>query len=134
MNIEMFYIQYNNFLKRGFILMKYLGTNRRSFIYLAFVHHYDHILILVFSLNIQNRPSLKARPPNKRKKIGFSPSQQHAKNTDMMMQCDECNKWRLIFSKKKLTKKHKDSLNEILANIAYTCGFMFGKSFDIAKT
>ncbi|XP_066928996.1 uncharacterized protein [Clytia hemisphaerica] len=87
--------------------------------------HYKPLSEMYGKVTTDNRPSLKARPPNKRKKIGFSPSQQHAKNTDMMMQCDECNKWRLIFSKKKLTKKHKDSLNEILANIAYTCGFMF---------
>jgi len=92
-----------------------------------------NLLITSNVLNLQNRPSLKSRPSNKRKKIGFSPSQQHAKNTDIMLQCDDCEKWQLVFSKKKLTNKMKETLNEFLADVSYTCGFMFGK-FQICNS
>lgn len=58
----------------------------------------------------------------------FSPSVQHCRNTDVMIQCTECDKWRLVFSKKKLTKRQKEQLNEILEEIDFTCGFQFGKN------
>ena len=53
---------------------------------------------------------------------------QHACNTDMMVQCVECEKWRLIFAKKKLTKNQKQQLTDLLTDIEYTCCFQFGKN------
>ena len=71
--------------------------------------------------------SLAAHPANKRKKLKFSPSAQHAKNTDTMLQCEEYNKWQLVFSKKKLNKQKQESLNKLLESISYTYAFLFGE-------
>ena len=42
----------------------------------------------------KHRPSLQQR---KKKVTSFSPSQQHVKNVGLLLQCEECDKWRLIF-------------------------------------
>ena len=56
----------------------------------------------------------------------YSPSIQHAKNTNLMVQCEECSKWRLIFAKKKLTIKQLTPLQDnVLSEISSTCGFLF---------
>lgn len=43
-----------------------------------------------------------------------------------MVQCAECDKWRLVFSKKKLTQHQRKQLAEVLEDVEYTCGFQFG--------
>ena len=48
----------------------------------------------------EHRPSLKQKP--KKKSLPFSASVQHVKNAGMMVQCEECCMWRLIYSKYKL--------------------------------
>ena len=85
------------------------------------------ILKIVFPLLFQNRPSLQVRPAKDRFKIGFSPSVQHATNTGLVVQCEECNKWRLIFSKKKIPETRKASVQEALSDVAFTCGMSLGK-------
>lgn len=40
----------------------------------------------------KDRPSLKAK---KQKSLSYSPSKQHATNVGVVIQCEECNKWRL---------------------------------------
>ena len=77
----------------------------------------------------QARPSKKVREAAKRKKLPFSPSVQHAKNTDIMLQCEDCDKWRLVFSKKKLKGDQKRQLNQLLDDIEYTCGVLFGEFY-----
>ena len=74
----------------------------------------------------QERPSMNNRSKSKRKKIPFTASVQYCKNADTMVQCAECDKWRLVFSKKKLTQHQRKQLAEVLEDIDYTCGFMFG--------
>ena len=88
----------------------------------------ENDIIILFPIPMfESHPSLAAHPENKRKKLKFSPSSQHAKNTDSMLQCEEYNKWRLVFSKKKLNKQKLESLNKLLESISYTCGFLFGE-------
>ena len=43
-------------------------------------------------------------------------------NVDTMVQCEECNIWRLLFSRKKLSVRDKKQLQDTLADTAYTCG------------
>lgn len=43
----------------------------------------------------EHRPSLKAKRPCN--SIGFSASQQHVKNVDIVIQCEECDLWRFFF-------------------------------------
>jgi len=57
-----------------------------------------------------------------KKLLSFSSSKQHVLNVDTMVQCKECNMWRLLFSQKKLSVRDKKQLQDILADIAYTCG------------
>ena len=63
-----------------------------------------------------------AKPNKKRKSLPFSPSVQHVKNIDIMLQCEECDLWRLLFSKRKLSIKERAELQSILDDVAYSCG------------
>ena len=69
----------------------------------------------------KDRPSL-AKPNKRRSSIPFSPSVQHVKNIEIMLQCEECDLWRLLFSKRKLSVKDRAELQAILDDIAYSCG------------
>ena len=68
----------------------------------------------------EERPSLIQR--QKVKGLTYSPSAQHARNAGIVAQCDECDKWRLLFSKRKLTVGERAQLQEIIEDISYTCG------------
>lgn len=68
----------------------------------------------------KDRPSLIGK--STAKPLSFSPSVQHAKNTDTMIQCEECDMWRLVFSKKKLSVAARTTLQSILEEVSYTCG------------
>ena len=68
-------------------------------------------------------PSLQE---HKKKALSFSPSIQHVKNTNMMLQCEECQLWRLIFTKRKLTIAQQKMLGRILADVTYSCGATLG--------
>jgi len=41
----------------------------------------------------KHRPSIQL----KQQSLSFSPSQQHVKNVGLLVQCEECEKWRLLF-------------------------------------
>ncbi|XP_019855518.1 PREDICTED: uncharacterized protein LOC109584280 [Amphimedon queenslandica] len=62
---------------------------------------------------------------NSKANLGFNVTQQHAKNTGTVIQCEECSMWRLIFSKKKLSPQGKADLSRLLDDISYTCGAAF---------
>lgn len=66
------------------------------------------------------RPSLIQQ--RKIKTLTYSPSEQHALNTGVLVQCDECDKWRLLFSKLKLTARQWNELEGIIADLSYSCG------------
>jgi len=56
------------------------------------------------------------------KTLTYSPSEQHAHKTGALVQCDECDKWRLLFSKRKLTARQRNELEGIIADVSYSCG------------
>ena len=60
--------------------------------------HYKGFNEVYGTLTEDSRPSLTARSSSNKKKMLYSPSIQHAKNTNLMVQCEECSKWRLIFA------------------------------------
>ncbi len=68
----------------------------------------------------EHRPSFKQQ--KKKNSLPFYASVQHVKNAGMMMQCDECGMWRLIYSKYKLKKDQKVRLQRVLDDFIYTCG------------
>ena len=51
-----------------------------------------------------------------------SPSEQHACNAGILVQCDECDKWHLLFSKHKLSVRERSQLQGIIADVSYSCG------------
>ncbi len=56
-------------------------------------------------------------------------SQQHVKNVNLLVQCEECNKWRVLFCCNKLNFFQLTELEKLLDDIAYTCGVLFSE-FD----
>ena len=60
-----------------------------------------------------------------KKTIPFNATQQHVKNVNLVIQCEECQMWRLLFSKSKLSPQSVVRLNSILEDISYTCGATF---------
>ena len=67
-------------------------------------------------------PSLQRQ---KKKTIAYSPSTQHVKNVDVMVQCEDCSMWRLLFSKRKLTNVQRRTLEAILNDVSCSCGASF---------
>ena len=69
-------------------------------------------------------PSLKQKN-QRRKTLPFASSLRHVKNVDMMLQCEECNMWRLLYSKQRLLASEREKLEEILNDFSFTCGHHF---------
>ena len=82
--------------------------------------HYIPFADVYGTYTSDKRPSLLQR--RKMKTLTYSPSDQHAWNTGVLVQCDECDKWRLLFSKRKLTAKERTQLEGIIADVSYSCG------------
>ena len=69
----------------------------------------------------QHRPSSKKRS-SKDKSLPFPASIQHVKNIDMMLMCDECEMWRLLYSKRKLKAQEKVEVEQGLNGQSFSCG------------
>ena len=67
------------------------------------------------------RPSLNMKTSIK-KSLPFSGSKQHVKNVGMMLMCEECEMWRLMYRKQKLKKDERSLLEQQLDGLVYTCG------------
>ena len=52
----------------------------------------------------------------------FTPTAQFAKNAGIVIQCHECDKWRLIYCKNVLNSRERLALKTILQDIQYSCG------------
>jgi hypothetical protein len=72
----------------------------------------------------EHRPSINSSKSGIRRKLHFSASVQHVRNSQIMVQCLECGMWRLIFSKYKLKKEDCDTLTAIVEESIYTSGSM----------
>ncbi|CAG8784302.1 17660_t:CDS:1, partial [Rhizophagus irregularis] len=64
----------------------------------------------------------------------FCPSAVRAKNVSVVVNCAECEKSRLLFSARKLSKKDRTRLQSFLDTIFYTCGMSFHNTCDLAIT
>ena len=49
-------------------------------------------------------------------------SVQHARNVGLMVQCEECEMWRLIYRRQKLPARLRTKLETILVDYTFTCG------------
>ena len=78
----------------------------------------------------ETRPSLKEKNKSNNE-MGFKSSAQNCKNVGTLIQCGECDKWRVIYSKSKLSLQEDNELTRILDGIQYTCGDTF---YDLANS
>lgn len=71
-------------------------------------------------------PSNSTKPSKHKKVISFNVTQQHVKNVGgLLVECEECHMWRLLFSKRKLSPQNVLKLSTMLEDMSYTCGTMF---------
>ncbi|XP_065895962.1 uncharacterized protein [Dysidea avara] len=66
-------------------------------------------------------PSLK-KPNKRRKTLPFASNLTHVRNVDMMLQCEECDSWRLLYSQHKLKRAQRLQLERALKDYTFTCG------------
>ncbi|PKK64053.1 hypothetical protein RhiirC2_788029 [Rhizophagus irregularis] len=62
---------------------------------------------------------------DKRAHIEFGPTAQFVRNVGIVIECCECNKWRVLYSKSKLSPFEVSILERYLDTIQYTCGDSF---------
>ncbi len=70
----------------------------------------------------EHRPSYKKKALSKKNTLPFYASVQHVKNVELMVECQECGMWRLLYSKYKLNKHQRTKLQILLEELVYTCG------------
>ena len=86
-------------------------------------HYQPFSTVLGKDTTEEHRPSLKGRASNaKVKSLPFYASVQHVKNAQLMVQCEECNMWRLVYSKYKLPVAERCQLQQLLNEHSYSCG------------
>ena len=84
-------------------------------------HHYKEFLeVFGRETDESARPSLKTGK-DRNAKIPFNVVKQHATNTNLLLECAECNKLRLVFSAKKLSAAEKKLFNRVMSDMLYTC-------------
>ena len=71
----------------------------------------------------EHRPSASAKRP--RKSVPIPTSVQHAKNTNLMVKCEECAMWRLVYAEKKLSVQLRKRLEKKLHFYTFSCGATF---------
>ena len=69
----------------------------------------------------QHRLSLH-KLSQKEKRLPFYPSVQHVKNASMMLLCEECSMWRLVYARRKLTSSEKQATERVLDGLSFSCG------------
>ncbi|KAL5496676.1 hypothetical protein EMCRGX_G013014 [Ephydatia muelleri] len=83
--------------------------------------HYKHFAEVFRSkTSEEHRPSLKRAA--KEKTLPFYASLQNVKNADMMLMCDVCEMWRLVYSRRKLKQNEKKELEKGLDCVSFSCG------------
>ena len=86
-------------------------------------HYLRFAEVLGMDTTEEHRPSLKNKTTRtKSRTLPFYASIQHVKNSQLMVQCEECNMWRLVYSKYKLTAQQRRQLQQRLSDYSYSCG------------
>ena len=68
----------------------------------------------------KHRPS-KKRPPRKQRILPFH-GKLHVRNADLMLECEECGMWRLIYAKHKLSLNQRKAIQDLLEGMSFSCG------------
>ena len=65
----------------------------------------------------------KDRPSAQKSKYGGRKfTLKHVKNANIMLMCDECSLWRLLYSCNKLTDEEWQKVQDLLCSVSFTCG------------
>ena len=77
-------------------------------------HYKTFIEVYGTNTNESHRPSLQKK--SRAKTLLFSSTLRHVQNVDMMLmlECEHCGRWRLLYSKYKLTKEERTELDNAL--------------------
>ena len=62
------------------------------------------------------------RKTQRKKTLPFASNLRHVRDVDMMLQCDECDSWRLLYSQNRLSSQERKDLEEAVADYSFTCG------------
>jgi hypothetical protein len=54
--------------------------------------------------------------------LPFHGKLQHVRNADLMLECEECGMWRLIYAKHKLSSNQRKALQDLLEGMSFSCG------------
>lgn len=69
----------------------------------------------------KHRPSL-SKKPKKQQTLPFHGKVQHVRNVDLMLECEECGMWRLVYATHKLKLPERKSLEKALNGMSFSCG------------
>ena len=83
--------------------------------------HYKSFIEVYGTVTHDVCPSLNSQK-EKSNSLPFYGTLQHVKNSQLVIQCDECGMWRLVFSKYKLKSQDREELQSLLDNYTFTCG------------
>lgn len=78
----------------------------------------------------EHRPSLQ-KFSQKEKHLPFYPSVQHTKNANVLLQCEECGMWRLVYAKRKLKPAERQALQTTLDGLSFSCGSQLQDADDL---
>ena len=68
----------------------------------------------------EHQPS-KCAKPQKEKSLPFYTSVQHVRNMEVMLMCDKCGMWHLLYSKRKLNPQEQQELEQSLDGMSFSC-------------
>jgi len=80
---------------------------------------YFKVFPCVWNLRAQ---TFKQTRLSKDKSLPLSASIQHVKNIDMMIMCDECEMWHLLYAKRKLKKHERKEVEKGLNGLSFSYG------------
>ena len=82
----------------------------------------DTSLWMTYWVQKQMEQTIPSKDTQTKETLPFSASIQHVKNVDLMLQCDKCAMWRVLYSCFKLTRKERSDLQKVIKGISFTCG------------
>lgn len=83
-------------------------------------HYLSFAEALLVNTTGEHHPSLSIKAnKSSSNTLPFYASVQHVQNAQLMVQCDNCEMWRLIFSNK---TEQRQYLQMLLSDLSYTCG------------
>ena len=69
----------------------------------------------------RNTGLLKKRRPQKQQTLPFHGKLQYVRNADLMLECEECGLWRLIYAKHKLSSNQHKVVQDLLEEMSFSC-------------